>query len=82
MPIRYIPYDKVPVKGQAILNNITRSQRLLSYKYNDRVYERIVRGIPYYELKELEKVGDDSENLIIRGECLTACAYLKEQNIK
>ena len=82
MPIRYIPYDKVPVKGQAILNNITRSQRLLSYKDNNKVHERILRGIPYYELKELEQVGKESDNLVIRGECLSACAYLKEQNIK
>ncbi len=82
MPIRYIPYDKVPVKGQAILNNITRTQRLLSYKDNDKVYERIIRGIPYYELNEIERVGEASENLIIRGECLSACAYLKEQGIK
>ena len=36
MPIRYIPYDKVPVQGQAILNNITRTQRLLRYKDNDK----------------------------------------------
>ncbi len=82
MPIRYIPYDKVPVKGQAILNNITRSQRVLSYKDNDKVYEKIQRGIPYYELNELEQVGKKSDNLLIRGECLSACAYLKEQNIK
>lgn len=82
MPIRYIPYDKVPVKGQAILNNITRSQRVLSYNDNNKVYERIQRGIPYYELQELEQVGEKSENLVIRGECLSACAYLKEQNIK
>ncbi len=82
MPIRYIPYDKVPVKGQAILNNVTRSQRLLSYTDNNKVYERIQRGIPYYELQELEKVGENSENLIIRGECLSACAYLKEKDIK
>jgi adenine-specific DNA-methyltransferase len=82
MPIRYIPYDKVPVKGQAILNNVTRSQRLLSYKDNDKVYERIQRGIPYYELNEIENIGKDSDNLVIRGECLSACAYLKEQNIR
>jgi len=82
MPIRYIPYDKVPVQGQAILNNITRVQRILSYKDNDKVYERIQRGIPYYELSELEQVGENSDNLVIRGECLSACAYLKEQNIK
>lgn len=82
MPIRYIPYDKVPVRGQVILNNITRTQRVLRYKDNDKVYERIIRGIPYYELKELESVGENSDNLVIRGECLSACAYLKEQGIK
>ncbi|MFK5976339.1 MAG: hypothetical protein QM493_07520 [Sulfurovum sp.] len=82
MPIRYIPYDKTPVKGQAILNNITRSQRILSYKDNDKVYDRIQRGIPYYELETKEQIGNDSDNLIIRGECLSACAYLKEQDIK
>jgi len=82
MPIKYIPYDKTPVQGQAILNNITRTQRVISYKDNDKVYEKIQRGIPYYELSELEQVGEDSDNLVIRGECLSACAYLKEQDIK
>lgn len=82
MPIRYIPYDKIPVKGQAILNNVSRSQRILSYTDNDKVQNRIIRGIPYYELKELEQVGEESDNLVIRGECLSACAYLKEQDIK
>jgi len=82
MPIRYIPYDKAPVKGQAILNNISRSQRVLSYKDNDKVYDRIQRGIPYYELQEIEQIGDNCDNLVIRGECLSACAYLKEQDIK
>jgi len=82
MPIKYIPYDKTPVQGQAILNNIIRTQRVLSYKDNDKVYERIQRGIPYYELSEIEQIGKSSDNLVIRGECLSACAYLKEQNIK
>lgn len=82
MPIKYIPYSKEPVRGQAILSNISRSVRLLSYKDNDKVHERIMRGIPYYELKELETVGNESDNLVIRGECLSACAYLKEQDIK
>jgi len=82
MPIKYIPYSKEPVRGQAILNNVTRVTRVLSYKDNDKVYERIQRGIPYYELNEIESVGEESENLVIRGECLSACAYLKEQDIK
>lgn len=82
MPIKYIPYSKEPVRGQAILNNVTRATRVLSYKDNDKVYERIQRGIPYYELSEIESVGEESENLVIRGECLSACAYLKEKGIK
>ena len=82
MPIKYIPYSKEPVRGQAILNNVSRSVRLLSYKDNDRVHERIQRGIPYYELTEIEAIGKESDNLVIRGECLSACGYLKEQDIK
>lgn len=82
MPVKYIPYSKEPVRGQAILNNVSRSVRLLSYKDNDKVHERIQRGIPYYELSEIESVGKESDNLVIRGECLSACAYLKEQDIK
>ena len=82
MPIKYIPYYPDTVEGQAILNNITRTQRVLRYRENDKVYDRIKRGMPYYEVESLETVGDPSENLVIRGECISACAYLKENGIK
>jgi adenine-specific DNA-methyltransferase len=82
MPIKYIPYYPNTVEGQAILDNITRTQRVLRYRENDKVYDRIKRGMPYYELELLETVGDPSENLVIRGECISACAYLKEKGIK
>src|SRR5690606_31995981 len=48
----------------------------------DKVYDRIKRGMPYYEVETIETVGKPSENLVIRGECISACAYLKEQGIK
>lgn len=38
--------------------------------------------MPYYEVETVETVGEPSENLIIRGECISACAYLKEKGIK
>jgi adenine-specific DNA-methyltransferase len=38
--------------------------------------------MPYYEVEPLETVGEPSENLVIRGECISACAYLKEKGIK
>ena len=84
MPIKYIPYIPDPIKGQALLNNIPRSQRLLRYRDNDRVFEKIQRGMPYYEVETVEQVGKtdkDWNNLLLRGECLSACAYLKEQGI-
>ena len=82
MPVKYIPYYPNTVEGQAILDNITRTQRVLRYRENDKVYDRIKRGMPYYEVETLETVGKLSENLVIRGECISACAYLKEKGIK
>ena len=35
MPIKYIPYYTNTVEGQAILNNITRTRKILSYREND-----------------------------------------------
>lgn len=82
MPVKYIPYYPNTVEGQAILDNITRTQRVLRYRENDKIYDRIKRGMPYYEVETLETVGEPSENLVIRGECISACAYLKEKGIK
>ena len=82
MPIKYIPYTPNTVEGQAVLDNITRTQRVLRYRENNEVYNRIKRGMPYYEVETIEQVGKESENIVLRGECISACAYLKEQNIK
>ncbi len=82
MPIKYIPYTPNTVEGQAILDNITRTQRVLRYRDNGEVYNRIKRGMPYYEVETVEQIGEPSENLVIRGECISACAYIKEQGIK
>ena len=85
MPIKYIPYTPDPIKGQALLDNISRSQRVLRYRDNGQVFKKILRGMPYYEVEMIEqadKPGKDWNNLLLRGECLSACAYLKEQGIK
>ena len=84
MPVKYIPYLPNPIAGQALLNNIPRSERLLRYRDNDKVVEKIQRGLPYYDLETVEQVGEDNKgwnNLLLRGECLSACAYLKDQGI-
>jgi adenine-specific DNA-methyltransferase len=83
MPITYIPYYPATIQGQAVLDNITRTRRLLRYRDNDKVHHRILRGLPLYETETTETVGDAAtENLLLRGECLSACAYLKDKGIK
>ena len=38
--------------------------------------------MPYYETELRERVGSNADgNLVIQGECLSACAYLKDQGI-
>lgn len=82
MAIKYIPYYPNTLDGQALLDNFVRTKRILRYRDNDKVVERIERGMPLYEMELTEKVGTNpNENLIIRGECVSACAYLKDKGI-
>ena len=76
MAIRYIPFYPEPIEGQAILNNFKRTLR---YHGTDKLQDDLRRGMPLYELEKKEAVGGPSDNLIIRGECISACAYLREQ---
>ena len=80
MPIKYIPFIPEPVEGQAVLGNFNR---ILRYKGADEVSMTIQRGMPLYEMEKQETVGKNPDkNLVIRGECVSACAYLKEQGIQ
>ena len=81
MAIKYIPYPVRALEGQAVLDNFVRTRRVLRYRDANQVYERIRRGMPLYEV-ELKEGDGKSDNLVMRGECLSACAYLKEHNIK
>lgn len=84
MPIKYVPYIPTPIEGQAVLGNFMRTKRKLIYHGADEIYERILRGMPYYELERVETVGKNnpSDNLLIHGECISTCAYLKDKGIK
>lgn len=83
MAIKYISYDPNVLEGQAILDNFVRTQRILRYRDNGKVFERIQRGMPLYEVESREVVGKNpNHNLVLRGECLSACAYLKEKGVK
>lgn len=83
MAIRYISYRPNTLEGQAVLDNFQRTRRILRYRDNDKIVQRIERGMPYYETTLRERVGKNlDKNLIIRGECLSACAYLKDKGEK
>lgn len=78
MAVKYIPFYPEPIEGQAILNNFRRTLR---YKGANDINDHLLRGMPLYEVHETEQVGSDSGNMVIRGECVSTCAYLKEQGI-
>ena len=80
MAIEYVPYFPTTIEGQAVLGNFVRTQRLLRYRDNDRIVRSVQRGMPLYETSLEETVGKaDSGNMLIRGECLSACAFLKKK---
>lgn len=80
MPIKYIPFIPEPIEGQAVLGNFNR---ILKYKGADDVSMTLQRGMPLYEMEKQETVGDNKDgNMVIRGECVSACAYLKSKGIQ
>lgn len=80
MAVKYIPFFPEPIEGQALLNNFNR---LLRYKGDTDLKDRLMRGMPYFEVETTETVGNpSSDNMIVRGECVSTCAYLKDQGVK
>ncbi len=80
MPIKYVPFIPEPIEGQAVLGNFNR---ILKYKGADEASMTIQRGMPLYEMEKQETVGTNPDgNMVIRGECISACAYLKEKGIQ
>ena len=79
MPIKYIPFIPEPIEGQAVLT----FPRMLKYQGVSDAEMTIRRGMPLYEMEKKETVGENPDgNLVIRGECVSACAYLKEKGIQ
>lgn len=62
------------------MNNFNR---VLKYKGADDINDTLRRGMPLYEMEKQETVGENADgNMVIRGECVSACAYLKDRGIK
>ena len=83
MAIKYIPYQAPPLRGQALLNNIGRSQRLLAYNDDDKLRKRLRRGMPLSEVIKTEKLGKQpGDNMLLRGDAMSVCAYLKAKRME
>lgn len=82
MAIKYIPFY-TPLEGQAVLGNFVRTKRLLDYRGNRDVVPVIERGMVKYDLLREEPVGKNPDgNMVVRGDCVSTCAYLRDQGIK
>lgn len=80
MPKKYVPFIPEPIEGQAVLANFNR---VLKYKGANDISMVLERGMPLYEIGKVETVGkNDNGNMVIRGECVSACAYLKERGVE
>ena len=83
MAVKYIPFSPNVIQGQAVLDNFVRTRRILRYDGSNEVYTSLRQGMPYYETEVKEVVGSsETDNLLMRGECISACAYLKEKGIQ
>jgi len=77
-------YNITPARGQALLNFQGRRFPEKIDVYEAEIIEE-VRNTKDKETSLFEKeseLNSDFQNLLIQGDCLSACAYLKSQNIK
>lgn len=80
-------YNITPAKGQALLSyqgRLLPSQKIEMQLFETDVIEEIrQKKAKQMKLEEKQKeLNADFKNLLLHGDCLSACAYLKSQNIK
>jgi adenine-specific DNA-methyltransferase len=76
-----VNYTIEPAKGQALLNFQGRRLPEKIELFETKVTEE-VRQSGQKKLKMDSELNVDFQNLLIHGDCLSACAYLKSENIK
>src|ERR1035437_7128232 len=76
-----IDYTIEPAKGQALLSFQGRRLPDTIELFETSLIEE-VRQKGQMKLKTDSELNADFRNLLIHGDCLSACAYLKSENIK
>ncbi len=84
---KIIKYNINPAKGQALLNfqgRIMPSDKIEMRLFEMEKLENIDASKSQKKIVEEKetKLNPDFQNLLIQGDCLSACAYLKSKNIK
>lgn len=80
MPLKYVSCRQKPAEKQGVFRNSGWEPGCMGA---EAVPEILNRGMPLYEVKHQETAGmDGSGNLVIRGSCISACAYLKEKGVQ
>jgi len=77
------PYNITPAKGQALLNyqgRLLPSNNIEMQLFETEIIEEI-KGAKKLGAKQ-KQLNADFQNLLLHGDCLSACAYLKSKNIK
>jgi len=77
-------YNITPAKGQAILSYQGRTYPDKVELFETELVEEVRQnGKKQLQIKDKQKkLNSDFRNLLIHGDCLSACAYLKSKNIK
>ena len=79
-------YNITPAKGQALLNyqgRLLPSQKIGMQLFETDTVEEVRQKAKQTKLEERQKeLNADFKNLLLHGDCLSACAYLKSKNIK
>ncbi|MDI6804074.1 MAG: site-specific DNA-methyltransferase [Bacteroidota bacterium] len=77
-------YNLTPAKGQALLNFQGRRMPDSVELYETEIIEEVrqKKQATLLDGEKQQELNADFRNLLIHGDCLSACAYLKSQNIK
>lgn len=74
-------YNITPSRGQALLNFQGRRTPTTMPLYEADPIEQIIQKSSELDFDD-SKENNDFTNLLLQGDCLSACAYLKSKNIK
>jgi len=75
-------YNITPAKGQALLNFRGRRFPDKIDVFETELIEEVRNAKNEKQVDKETDLNSDFRNLLIQGDCLSACAYLKQQNIK